>query len=162
MLGYVYGHDVEVARFVARLIPHFHGREFDEHARALGIIDGEGKLIAGVVYHNYDPEAALIEISGAALPGKYWITPETLRRAYQYPFLGLRCQMVVQRTPSDNEYLLEILAKLNYAFIRFPRMMGRDRDGTICYLTYEAWCDGKICRRYKHHIADQRLAEAAE
>lgn len=162
MLDYVYGHDAEVARFVAQLIPQCRERGFDPASRAIGVIDSEGKLIAGIVYHNYDPEAQVIEISGAAIPGKYWITPETLKRSYQYPFHTCGCQMVVQRNDAANERLLGMLAALNYTFIRFPRMLGRDRDGVLCLLTYEDWCNNRYCKRYKHHIPDYQRQEAAE
>src|SRR4029077_681729 len=103
----------------------------------IGIIE-DSKLIAGLVYYNYDPEAEIIEIAGAALPHKHWLTRGTLARMYQYPFLQCDCQMVVQRTPADDERLLWMLARYDYAFVRVPRLFGRDRDGVICYLTREA------------------------
>jgi hypothetical protein len=105
MLDYVYGHDQIVARFVADLIPHCH-RGFGPNIKAMGVVDEEGKLIAGIVYSNYDPEAETIEISGAALPGKYWLTRGTIERMYVYPFLRCGCQMIYQKTPADNERLL--------------------------------------------------------
>jgi hypothetical protein len=92
-------------------------------------------LIAGLVYHNWDPEAGTIEISGAALPGHFWLTRPTLARMYQYPFLQCNCQMVVQRTPADNERLLYILARYGYSFVTVPRLLGRDRDCVVCTLT---------------------------
>jgi hypothetical protein len=70
--------------------------------------------------------------------------------------------MVVQRTPADNEMLLDILARYNYAFIKMPRMFGRERDGVICYLTYEAWKANKFNARLKHHLdAEPPVEEAA-
>ena len=67
MLDYVYNYDELVARFVAMLIPHC--RRGFGRCKTIGVIDDAGQLIAGLVYHNYDPEAGIIEISGAALPG---------------------------------------------------------------------------------------------
>jgi hypothetical protein len=119
-------------------------------------------LIAGIVYSNYDPEAETIEISGAALPGKYWLTRGTIERMYVYPFLRCGCQMIYQKTPADNERLLGILAAYDYSFIPVPRMFGREQDGVLCVLTYEAWCANKFNRRFKHHLRDiARHAEAA-
>lgn len=157
MLDYVYGHDEAVARFVAQLIPHCQ-RGFGPNIKAIGVIDGD-HLIAGIIYHNWDPEAGIIEISGAALPGKAWLSRETLRRMFQYPFLECGCQMVCQRTPADNEVLLGVLARYGYTFIKFPRLFGRDRDGVICHLTYEAWAANKFNRRLRHHVV--ALEEAA-
>jgi RimJ/RimL family protein N-acetyltransferase len=159
MLDYVYGHDEAVAQFVASLIPHCH-RGFGPNAKAIGVIDNEGYLIAGIVYHNWDPEAGIIELSGAALPGTYWLTRETLARMYQYPFHQCGCQMVVQRTPSDDVRLLGILAAYGFSFVTIPRLFGRDRDGVICSLTREAWESNKFNRRLKHHV-EPPIEEAA-
>ena len=130
MLQYIYGYDEGVAAFVARLIPHCR-RGFGPNIKAIGIADHE-QIIAGLVYHNFDPEAGIIEISGAALPGKHWLTRETIKRMYQFPFHQCDCQMVVQRTPADDEWLLGILARYGYTFMLLPRLFGRDRDGVIC------------------------------
>jgi RimJ/RimL family protein N-acetyltransferase len=159
MLDYVYGHDQIVANFTASLIPHCR-RGFGPNIVAMGVID-DGMLIAGFVYHNYDPEAAIMEISGAALPGRQWLTRETLKRIYQYPFLRANCQMIVQRVLSDNTRLLGQLASLNYSFVTVPRLFGRDRDGVIGLLTREAWQDNKFNRRFAHHIEPSSLEEAA-
>lgn len=158
MLDYVYGHDEIVSRFVAALIPHCR-RGFGA-CKAIGVID-DGKLVAGIVYYNYDPEAAIIEIAGAALPKTHWLTRETLKQMYQYPFLQLGCQMVVQRTPADSEALLWVLARFDYAFVKIPRLFGRDRDGVVCSLTREAWENNKFNRRLKHHVEPSSLDEAA-
>jgi hypothetical protein len=128
MLNYVYGYDQIVSRFVAALIPHCR-RGFGPHAKAIGVLDGDGKLIAGIVYHNWDPDAGIIEISGAAVPRKQWLTRETIKRMYSYPFHVCDCQMVVQRTPADDGRLLGMLAAYGYELTPLPRMFGRDRDG---------------------------------
>lgn len=152
MLGYVYGHNEIVADFVAKLTPHC--RRGFSNCQTIGVIDHalNGRLIAGLVYHNYDPEAGIIEISGAAFSDRQWLTRETIKRMYQYPFFGCGVQMVVQRTPADDEVLLAMLAKYDYTFIRMPRLFGPARDGVICCLTYEAWCNNRFNKRFKHHI----------
>lgn len=158
MLDYVYGHDELVSHFVATLIPHAR-RGFGPNVKAIGIID-DGALIAGLVYHNYDPEAEIIEISGAALPKKNWLTRGTIARMFQYPFLQCGCQMVVQRTPADDERLLGILASYGYTLITIPRLFGRDRDGVVCSLTYEDWANNRFNKRFKHHV-ETEIEEAA-
>ena len=159
-MNYIYGHDEIVSRFVAQLIPAVRERGFGRCV-AIGVVDDEGHLIAGFVYHNYEPEAEVIEISGAALPGVNWCSQRALAMIYQYPFLQLGCQMIVQRVDASNERLLRQLAELNYSFVRVPRMFGRGTDGVLCLLTYEAWCANKICKRYKHHLVPDQLHEAA-
>ena len=159
MLVYVYGHDAIVAKFVASLIPHCRFG-FGPNVMAIGIVEGSD-LIAGLVYHNYDPGAGIIEISGAALPGRHWLTRETIKRMYRYPFHVCGCQMIVQRTPAADERLLWILSRYDYAFIPVPRMFGRDRDGVICCLTVEAWENNRFNKRFKHHLIDDLIEEAA-
>ena len=159
-MNYLFGHDEEVARFVAQLIPSFRGRGFG-NCKAIGVIDREGLLIAGLVYHHYDPEAQVIEISAAALPGRVWMTRETLRLMFQYPFLQCGCQMVIQRIPADDYRQVRQMQAFGYDLIGVPRMLGRDKDGILALLTYEAWAANKFNRRWGHHV-DQQFAEAAE
>jgi len=158
MIDYVYGHDQVVAQFVASMIPHCR-RGFGPNVKAIGVVEG-GLLLAGLVYHNWDPDAGVIEISGAALPGHFWLTRETIRHMYQYPFFVCGCQMVAQRTPADDERLLYALARYDYAFSKVPRLFGRDRDGVVCTLTREAWENNRFNKRFRHHIPEQ-LSEAA-
>jgi RimJ/RimL family protein N-acetyltransferase len=159
MLRYVYGHDQVVADFVARLIPHAR-RGFGPNAKAIGVIDERGVLIGGLVYSNFDPEAETIEISGAAITPR-WLTRETIARMYQYPFHQVRVQMIYQKTPADNERLLRQLAEYDYAFVKVPRMFGRERDGVLCMLTYEAWCGNRFNKRFGHHRQQIEEEEAA-
>jgi len=160
MFSYVYDHSEIVAHFVAQLIPSCRTRGFGRN-QAIGIVDEAGHLIAGLVYHHYDPDAGVIEISGAALPGKQWLTRETLRHMYGYPFLICDCQMVINRVPADDERQLRMMAAFNYSLIRVPRMLGRDKDGVLGLLTREAWEANKFNQRLKHHIVAQPASEAA-
>lgn len=159
MLDYIYGQDQIIAQFVAQLIPTVREHGFGA-CKAIGVIDEDYRLIAGMVYHNWDREAGVIEMSGAALPNKQWLTRETIRRLWSYPFLEIGCQMVLMRVAASDTRLLRQLAALNYAFIEIPRLLGRDKDAMICLLTREAWEEGKFCQRFKHHLTPQ-LSEAA-
>jgi RimJ/RimL family protein N-acetyltransferase len=159
MIDYVYGHDRTVANFVSQLILPCRGRDFG-NCSAIGVIDNDGKLIAGIVYHNYDVDAGVIETSVAALPGKNWYTRETIRRMYQYPFIQLRCQMTIMRVPADNVRLVRIAKALNYQLVTIPRLLGRNRDAVIGLLTYERWANNKFNQRYRHHIVEP-IEEAA-
>lgn len=145
MLQYLYGHDDAVAKFVAELVPHNAGRGFGR-CKAIGVLDGDGRLIAGIVYGNWDPQAGVIEIAAAAISPR-WLTRRTIDMMYGFPFRQLECQMVVQRTPADNERLLRQLAVGGYNFYLIPRLLGRDRDCVVCTLTREAWLASKFIRR---------------
>ena len=70
--------------------------------KSIGIVEGN-ELIAGLIYYNWNPDAGFIEISCAALPGRNWLTRETIKRSYQYPFLTCGCQMLFAIVAEDNE-----------------------------------------------------------
>lgn len=155
MLDYVYGQDQIVADFVASRIPHC-SRGFGK-CKAIGIINAEGMLIAGMVYNNWNPDTGVIEMSGASLPGQYWLTRETLRRIYRYPFEQCHCQMVIMQVAAEDTTLLGVLNALGYELRTIPRLFGRDRDAVVCTLTYEDWIANKITRR----LADKPPLEEA-
>jgi len=161
MLRYVFDQDQLVANFVAQMIPHCRERGFGTAMRAIGVVDNDNELIAGMVYHNLDPEAGVIEMSGAALPGRIWITRMSLRVLWQFPFLQCRAQMVLMRVRASDERLLRQLAALNYTLTRVPRMYGRHADGVLCLLTDDDWAANKFCQKYGHHLNDPELLEAA-
>ena len=142
MLQYDYEHHEGVAGFVAALTGLHRG--FGK-CKAIGVLK-DNRPIAGIVYHDYNPEAESIMITGGALPKCGWLTRETLWRMYEYPFVQLKCQQVVQLTPADNEQLLYQLARGGYDFEKFSRAFGRHRDGVICRFTSEAWEQCKFMR----------------
>jgi hypothetical protein len=156
MLSYVYNPEAAIANFVAELVPHCH-RGFGSNIRTIGVVD-HGQLIAGLVYHNYDPEAGIIEISGAALPGRLWLTRRTLAVMYEFPFELCDCQMVVQRTPADAITLLGILAAYGYTLVTIKRLFGRERDGVVCTLTREDWLANKFNRKRTAPVMLQKEA----
>jgi RimJ/RimL family protein N-acetyltransferase len=143
-MRYLIGHNDVVARFVAAHIPHCE-RGFGTKIMTLGVVDG-GRLIGGLVYHNYDPEAATIEISGAAIDPR-WLTRTTLRLMHVYPFVDARCQMVVMRVSADNTRLLRQLKALGYKRVTVERLFGRDRDGVVATLTDDVWKSRRIHQR---------------
>jgi RimJ/RimL family protein N-acetyltransferase len=147
-----------IARFVAALIPHVGWRGFPSNSKAIGIIDEEGKLIAGLVYTNWNPDAGTIEISGAAINPR-WLSRETLRRMFGYPFNEVHCQMVVMRVLATNERLLRQLAAYGFNFVEVKRLFGREHDGVICTLTAEDWAANKFNKREPRVVVP--LKEAA-
>lgn len=158
MIHCVYGHDEVIAQFVAQLIPSCRERGFSKAMKAIGVVN-DRTLVAGFVYHNWEPDAGVIEISCAALPGSRWLTRRTIFDLYAYPFLQCECQMVVGRVDAENEQLLRQMAALNYSMIRVPRMLGRDHDGVLCLLTVEDWMNNKLNR--PRTVEAQKLNEAA-
>jgi RimJ/RimL family protein N-acetyltransferase len=142
---YVFDQHSLVADFVARMIPHV--RHGFGNCTAIGVVNDDDELIAGVVYHHHSPEDGTIAMSGAALSGFQWLTRGMLRVMYEYPFLQLRCQMVIMNVPASNRRLLRQLAAGGYRFVTLPRLFGREEDGVYCCLTEEDWRASRIIRR---------------
>jgi hypothetical protein len=74
-LKYIIGQDELIASFVSHMVPWLRGQQgLVRGAKTIGIVDEQNELLAGLVFHNWDRGAGVIEISGAALPGRNWLT----------------------------------------------------------------------------------------
>lgn len=143
-----WGHDQAVAAWVARHIPGCE-RGFDT-CRAMGVLDGE-RLVAGMVYHNWEPEHGVVEISGAAITAR-WLTRPVLWQMFAYPFQGIGCQMVLMRVSERNEQwngrgLPRLLKAYGFDKHTIPRLYGRHEDGHVFSLTDDAWRDNGFHRK---------------
>lgn len=136
----LYGEDGRVADFVAGNIDGC-GRGFG-NAKAIGV-ERNGKLIAGIVYHNWCPEWETIEVSGAAID-KRWIRRDILCGLFEYPFSF--CQMIIAQHDRDN-HVRRIWKSLGADEYRIPRLRGRTRDGYIATITKEQWAESPFNAR---------------
>lgn len=138
----LYGHDEAVARFVADQIPQVRAHGFGE-CRAIGVINAEGLLVGGMVFHHYWPEAQTIEFSGAAITPK-WLTRTILDGLFSYAFDVAGVQLLITRNSGTNTRLHRQLAA--YGFDRFdiPRLFGRDDDGVFWTMTEETFRAGRF------------------
>lgn len=123
-----------VAAFVAGELGFTRG--FGE-CKAIGFMDGTG-IVAGFVYHNWNPEAAVIEISGASTR-RNWATKGVVRSIFAYPFDQLGCQMVVARHSVHNRRVRRIWRALGASEYVIPRLRGRNEAEAVATLTVEAW-----------------------
>lgn len=139
------GHDEDVASFVASLIPQVAAHGFGE-CRAIGVIDADGRLVGGMAFHHWWPEAGTIEFSGAALTPK-WLTRSILDQMFGYAFAIPGIQMLVTRNSGNNTRLHRQLSAYGFERFDIPRMFGRDEDGVYWTLTEEAFRAGKFHAR---------------
>lgn len=95
-------------------------------------------LHAGVVFHNWNPGAGVIELS-AASSRRNWLTKARLREIFGYPFNQLECQMVYARASVHNHRVRRIWGALGAEEYTIPRLRGRDEGETILTLPVEAW-----------------------
>ena len=144
-LRYVYDQDQEVARFVAMLIPHVGYRGFT-FPKTIGVVDANGRLIAGLVYERWNALAGTIEASAAALPGVKWVSRETVRRGFGYAFDAHGCQMLRMYVLASDLRTLRQLAACGFAFQTEKRRYGRGEDGVVATLTAEDWAANPLSR----------------
>ncbi len=105
----VYGQDREIAAWVAERIPHV--REFSECA-GIGVISGD-RLLAGIVYHDYQSAHGTIQLSMAAV-SPMWARKETIKELLKHPFEELKCYKVWTATPIENEAALRVNAHIGF------------------------------------------------
>lgn len=118
------------------------GRGFQTFG-SIGIVDDGGTVVAAMIYHNWDPHAGVIEISGAADTAK-WATRPVIREMFSIPFDQFGCQMVVMRVSPKNRTatgrgLVRLLRAYGFKEYRIPRLGGRDEDQLIFTLTDDDW-----------------------
>lgn len=135
-----------LSHWVAELIWPGKARDFG-NCHGLAVVCG-AELIAGVIYHNFEPDAGIVELSGAGI-SRRWLTKETLRVMFQIPFQDWNCQAVVMRVADNNEYLHSILNRVGFERYRIPRLRGRDEAENVFVLTEEAWRGNKFMKGRK-------------
>lgn len=144
------GHDEKVAAFVASLVPNCE-RGFENY-RATGVLDEEGRLVGGMVFHNWNPEAGTMEISAAAVTPR-WLSRLVLQEMFGYPFDVCRCQMVVMQTSERNTRLHRQLQALGLRPHPIPRLYGREEGGIVFTMTEEAWSSSRFRRSENGKVA---------
>jgi len=131
----LYGRDEAVAAWVASRLGFSRG--FGD-CTAIGVTGHGDRLMGGAVYHNWNPEAGVIEIS-AAFVSPLWARPGVLHDLYAYPYEQMGCQATVYRTGETNRAARRFLRKRGAVEYVIPRLRGPREAEVICVLTVEAW-----------------------
>lgn len=131
----IVGDDDQIARWVAEHIPHVGSAGFGPCA-AMGILSRDGSsLIAGVVYHDYQPDYGTVQISMAAT-SPMWATPDICRAILEIPFLQMGVNKIWTSTPQDGIRALRVNQHLG---LRREAVLahhfGKKRHAVICRMT---------------------------
>jgi len=127
----------EVRSFVAQGL--WAGCErFADESVALGFVGPDDRLVAGFVYHNWNPTAGLIELSGYS-SRRDWTTRAVIREIFAYPFDVVGVRMVVARHSEHNRRVIRIWNALGATQYRIPDLRGPDEAEIICTYSREAW-----------------------
>lgn len=102
------------------------GEEFDLYSRALGLAK-DGKIVGGVVYHNYRGTG----IEGSIFTSERWANRHTLFHIFAYPFITLECKRFTAITRSRNQSAQTFLNKLGFTQEGVVRSAFEDDDGIL-------------------------------
>jgi len=145
-LRLIFGNSEAVAQFVANLTPGCENG-FGK-CQAIGVGDDEtGELVAGMVFHDWQPGPGLIQISSASKSPR-WLTANVRYMMFSYPFDQIGCQMVVLQVSANNERMVRIAKAFGFTPYLIKRMRGRDEDGYVFTLTDDDWRNSKFTRKY--------------
>lgn len=118
--------------------------DFGPHA-SMAVLE-DGRLIGGVVFHNWHPESGVIELSAAA-SSRRWMTAPVIRCAFGFVFDEMHAQLAVMRVAERNEHMIRIADRLGFDGYFIPRMRGRDEGEVIFTLAEEDWRDSPLALR---------------
>lgn len=129
MIELLYGHDKIVTKWVIDKIEDLHRLD---PCVAIGVKNGS-KLIAGVAYHDYQPEAHNIQMSMAAI-SPMWAKKEIIRKLLEYPFEQLNCFKVFLNVGVDNIKALKTVKHIG--FIQEAVLQHAYGEGQHCAILY--------------------------
>src|SRR5262249_34114191 len=117
-----------IARWVEARVPGY--RSFDTPA-GFGVLR-QGRLAAGVVFHNYDARAGDIEVVIAAGAPR-WAAREVFFTAFAYPFLQLGCRRVTARVPVSNLRARRLVEGAGFTLEGLMRSAAHDGSDVLIY-----------------------------
>jgi RimJ/RimL family protein N-acetyltransferase len=100
-----------LAGWVAERIPHVGAVGFGPCA-AIGVAT-ERRMLAGIVFHEWQEQARTIQLSFAAA-SPIWARPAIIRALLAYPFLQVGAFKVWTATPAENEPALAVNRRLGF------------------------------------------------
>lgn len=105
---------------------------------SMGIFDNN-ELVAAVIYHNYDPDNGVVEVSAGSV-SKRWMNRSVLRQFLCFPFEKLACQAVVARHDETRADLRRMWVSVGAVEHIIPRVRGRNAPAeVVSVLTDDAW-----------------------
>lgn len=106
--------------------------------QAIGVVDKDDNLIAGVVFSNHQPHFRNIEV-GFAADRANWLTPNLARAILSYPFDQLGCERITTLTPKRNRAARQFLQKFGFVLEGNVRKGFGDDDMIISGLLKSEW-----------------------
>lgn len=149
-----YGQDSFVAQWVLDRIPSLQGYPFGPCA-AIAVVSEDGRMMAGVVFHDWQPVPRTMQISAAAVTPR-WATQSIVRQLLAYPFMTCGVQKVWTAIEHGNIRAIKFNEGIGLlAEARLERHFG-ESDAVICRMFREEYLS-----RYQGDQSGQIRAFAA-
>lgn len=110
---------------------------------AIGVINGRNEPLAGVVYHDYQPEFSTMQVSMAAISPR-WAMRGIIRELLSYPFDQVQVNKLWAALPHTNERAIRFIRGLGFTQ---EAVLGRHFGKThavICRLYKEDYYGKKV------------------
>lgn len=118
------------------------GRQFGP-STAIGFANADEGLVAGFVYHNWEPDNGTIELSGYSTC-RSWVNKQRLNVIFEYPFDQVGCRALVARHSERNKRVRRIWSALGAEQTLVPELRGPGEAEVISVLTRETWQNSKF------------------
>lgn len=117
--------------------------QFEKYC-SMGVFHG-GALVAGVVFHNWQPGEGVIELS-AASSDPAWLTRNVIRSMFHLAFNMVGARLVVLRVSERNEGMRRIAQRFGFQETIIPRLRGDDEAECVYTLSASDWAGHRMNR----------------
>lgn len=141
----VFDYPNEVKDFVAKGLWN-DDRHFGE-GTTIGFANEKEGLVAGFVYHNYNPHAGTLEVSGYS-SRRDWANKSVVALIFgDYPFIQLDCRLLVARHSEHNKRVRRIWTALGATEYLIPELRGEGEAEVIAVLSKDNFIKSKFMRK---------------
>jgi RimJ/RimL family protein N-acetyltransferase len=129
--------------------------DFGDYAHAMGLLNGDGRLIAVTVWDNFSNWNCFMSVASDG--SRRWMTPAFLYRSFFYPFEQLGLRRVTLTVASDNAASENLARRLGFSVecAAMPALFG-DKDGIVLGLLREdcRWLTPQYRRHAVRELVD--------
>lgn len=126
-----------VAQWVEARIPHMNGQPFGPSS-AIGVVTDQGVPIAGVVFHDYQPQYGAAMISVASDTPR-WLTKRLITGIMRVPFNQYKLNRLTAITPPGEISASQFLTKFGFRREGVVRLGLGNQDAVIWGLLATDW-----------------------
>lgn len=106
---------------------------------------GDPDPVAGVVFHNWEPKAGVIELSAYA-SRRDWMTSARLRQIFGYVFDAAGCRIAIARISESNTRTRRIWRALGAREYLIPEIRGEGEAECVTILHKADWLNSKFMK----------------